>query len=118
MWGVILKLATGRYLFKPSRDRKEWNQDEDHLLLITELVGELPRSIIKAGFQVLRGKKAEECGSGSHQGFQPYPCKKNHFSLYMNIEHSICCLQVFKDLNWEDGDAAHFSANAGDQPPG
>ena len=50
MWGVILKLATGRYLFKSSRDRKEWNQDEDHLLLITELVGELPRSIIKAGF--------------------------------------------------------------------
>ena len=38
----------------------------------------------------------------------------------MNIEHQMCCLfnepccfqvfDMFEDLNWEDGDAAHFSA--------
>ena len=38
----------------------------------------------------------------------------------MNIEHQMCCLfnepccfqvfDMFEDLNWEDGDAAYFSA--------
>ena len=45
---TAFELATGRYLFKP-RNRTEWNKEEDHLLLITELVGELPRSVIMAG---------------------------------------------------------------------
>ena len=46
---TAFELATGQYLFKP-KERQGWNKDEDHLCLITELVGELPRSIIKAGF--------------------------------------------------------------------
>ena len=29
--------------------REGWSKDEDHLVRITELVGDLPRSIIKAG---------------------------------------------------------------------
>ena len=46
---TAFELATGHYLFKP-KEREGWSKDEDHLLRITELVGELPRSIIKAGF--------------------------------------------------------------------
>ena len=45
---TAFELATGEYLFKP-KVRGGWSKEEDHLLLITEAVGDLPSSIIKAG---------------------------------------------------------------------
>ena len=47
---TAFELATGEYLFKP-KEREEWSRDEDHLLRITELVGHLPKAVIKAGFR-------------------------------------------------------------------
>ena len=45
---TAFELATGEYLFKP-KERQGLSRDEDHFLRITELVGHLPRSIIKSG---------------------------------------------------------------------
>ena len=45
---TAFELATGEYLFKP-KERQGLSRDEDHMLRITELVGHLPRSIIKSG---------------------------------------------------------------------
>jgi len=45
---IVFELVTGDYLFEPKEDKKgRWNRNEDHLALITELMGPLPDFVIK-----------------------------------------------------------------------
>ena len=63
---TAFELATGEYLFKP-KEREEWSRDEDHLLRITELVGHLPKAVIKAGFHgptYYEGRKLKNIDQG------------------------------------------------------
>merc|ERR1719462_494358 len=89
---TAFELATGEYLFKP-KEREEWSRDEDHLLRITELVGHLPKAVIKAGFRgptYYKGRKLKNIDQGI---LRPY-------SLF----------QVLVDeLEWRVGDASGFS---------
>jgi serine/threonine-protein kinase SRPK3 len=43
---VIFELATGDFLFDP-RGGPSWDRDEDHLALIIELLGRMPRKVSK-----------------------------------------------------------------------
>ncbi|XP_054285675.1 SRSF protein kinase 3-like [Macrosteles quadrilineatus] len=47
---MAFELATGDYLFEP-HSGEEYSRDEDHLAHIIELLGEIPRRIIKSGKQ-------------------------------------------------------------------
>eukprot|EP00126_Sphaerothecum_destruens_P015561 Sdes_comp9580_c0_seq1m1059 len=51
---LVFELITGDYLFDP-HSKKEYSRDEDHLALIMELVGKLPRAFI------FSGKYSQEC---------------------------------------------------------
>ncbi|KMS65658.1 hypothetical protein BVRB_034370, partial [Beta vulgaris subsp. vulgaris] len=47
---LAFELLTGDYLFDPKTDdRKRYSRDEDHLALITELLGPFPKCIIQDG---------------------------------------------------------------------
>eukprot|EP01135_Chromosphaera_perkinsii_P007177 Nk52_evm1s738 gene=Nk52_evmTU1s738 len=53
---MIFELATGDYLFDPHSDpQNRHSRDEDHLALMTELLGRFPRSFI------FSGKYSKEC---------------------------------------------------------
>jgi serine/threonine-protein kinase SRPK3 len=45
---LLFELATGDFLFDP-RAGKEWDRDEDHLALMIELLGRMPRRVWSAG---------------------------------------------------------------------
>jgi len=45
---TAFELATGRFLFQPKVHQK-WGKDEDHLRLVTQTVGHLPKEVIEAG---------------------------------------------------------------------
>lgn len=47
---LIFELITGEYLFDPRTDQHErYSRDEDHLALITELLGDLPKKVLTKG---------------------------------------------------------------------
>ena len=80
---TAFELATGQYLFKP-KERGGWNKDEDHLLLITELLGELPRSIIKAGRMGPRfyeGRRLKNVDRGIIKAYSLFQVRKIHFDV-------------------------------------
>ena len=75
---TAFELATGQYLFKP-KEREGWSKDEDHLLRITELVGELPRSIIKVGFfgsKYYEGRRLKNVDQGVVKPFNLFQVSK------------------------------------------
>ena len=45
---MAFELLTGDYLFDP-HSGDNWSRDEDHIALITELVGNLPKRIVLGG---------------------------------------------------------------------
>ncbi|XP_061912830.1 SRSF protein kinase 1b [Entelurus aequoreus] len=45
---MAFELATGDYLFEP-HSGEDYSRDEDHIALIIELLGKVPRKLIKAG---------------------------------------------------------------------
>uniref|UniRef100_A0A8C7WXR6 non-specific serine/threonine protein kinase n=1 Tax=Oryzias sinensis TaxID=183150 RepID=A0A8C7WXR6_9TELE len=45
---MAFELATGDYLFEP-HSGEDYSRDEDHIALITELLGKVPRKVIAAG---------------------------------------------------------------------
>ena len=45
---MLFELATGDYLFEP-HSGENWSRDEDHIALIMELLGYLPRDLLRAG---------------------------------------------------------------------
>ena len=45
---MAFELATGDFLFEP-HSGESWSRDEDHIALITELVGTLPKKCIMHG---------------------------------------------------------------------
>ncbi|KAM3877960.1 SRSF protein kinase 1-like [Diretmus argenteus] len=45
---MVFELATGDYLFEP-HSGEEYSRDEDHIALIIELLGKVPRKLILAG---------------------------------------------------------------------
>ena len=45
---MAFELATGDFLFEP-HSGESWSRDEDHIALITELVGSLPKKCIMHG---------------------------------------------------------------------
>ena len=45
---MAFELATGDFLFEP-HSGESWSRDEDHIALITELVGNLPKKCIMHG---------------------------------------------------------------------
>ena len=61
---MAFELATGDFLFEP-HSGESWSRDEDHIALITELVGNLPKKCIMHGtyskgmyvFQILNNPK-------------------------------------------------------------
>ena len=52
---MAFELATGDFLFEP-HSGESWSRDEDHIALITELVGNLPKKCIMHG-TYSKGKK-------------------------------------------------------------
>ncbi|XP_063900939.1 SRSF protein kinase 1-like isoform X2 [Zophobas morio] len=51
MWSLacmLFELATGDYLFQPKRGR-HYSRDEDHLAMIVELIGPIPKSLYDKG---------------------------------------------------------------------
>ena len=47
---MLFELLTGDYLFDPqSEPRGKWSRDEDHIALITELLGPFPKSVYSSG---------------------------------------------------------------------
>lgn len=47
---MVFELLTGDYLFDPKEDgRQRHSRDEDHLALIMELVGRLPKKLVSQG---------------------------------------------------------------------
>ena len=78
---TAFELATGEYLFKP-KEREGWSKDEDHLLRITELVGHLPRSIIKAGFygsKYYEGRSLKNVDQGTIKAYTLFQVRKVHY---------------------------------------
>jgi len=52
MAAMVFELQTGDFLFEPRSDpRHQWSRDEDHLALISELIGPLPDLIVRQGRQ-------------------------------------------------------------------
>jgi len=45
---MAFELATGDFLFEP-HSGESWSRDEDHIALITELVGTLPKKCVMNG---------------------------------------------------------------------
>ena len=45
---MAFELATGDFLFEP-HSGESWSRDEDHIALITELIGTLPKRVIMNG---------------------------------------------------------------------
>lgn len=45
---MAFELATGDYLFEP-HSGEDYSRDEDHIALITELLGKVPRKVVAAG---------------------------------------------------------------------
>ena len=45
---MAFELLTGDYLFDP-HSGDNWSRDEDHIALITELIGTLPKRIVLSG---------------------------------------------------------------------
>ena len=45
---MAFELATGDYLFYPNAD-DDYSKDEDHLALIIELLGEIPKDVVASG---------------------------------------------------------------------
>ncbi|XP_072290949.1 SRSF protein kinase 2 isoform X2 [Eucyclogobius newberryi] len=45
---MTFELATGDYLFEP-HSGEDYSRDEDHIALITELLGKVPRKVVAAG---------------------------------------------------------------------
>jgi serine/threonine-protein kinase SRPK3 len=54
MWSLactIFELVTGDYLFEPKKG-KSYSKNEDHLALISELIGECPnKKFLQSGFK-------------------------------------------------------------------
>jgi len=51
MWSMacmLFELATGDYLFEP-HSGENWTRDEDHIALIMELMGWMPKDLLRAG---------------------------------------------------------------------
>ena len=45
---MAFELATGDFLFEP-HSGESWSRDEDHIALIIELIGSLPKKVIMNG---------------------------------------------------------------------
>ena len=90
---TAFEIATGEYLFKP-KDREGWSKDEDHLLRITELVGHLPRSIIKAGIygsKYYDGRRLKNVDQGTIKAYSLFQVRKVHFMLL----YAICSFDLY-----------------------
>ena len=66
---MAFELATGDFLFEP-HSGESWSRDEDHIALITELVGSLPKKCIMHG-TYSKGQRFKSCKK----------CKINNFFL-------------------------------------
>ena len=59
-----------------------WSKDEDHLVRITELVGDLPGSIIRAGCygsKYYEGRRLKNVDQGTIKAYTLFQVRKVHY---------------------------------------
>ncbi|XP_013872270.1 voltage-dependent L-type calcium channel subunit alpha-1F [Austrofundulus limnaeus] len=88
---MAFELATGDYLFEP-HSGEDYSRDEDHIALITELLGKVPRKVVAAG------KFSREFFS--KKGELRHITKLKPWSLFDVL---------VEKYNWSHEDAGHFT---------
>ena len=95
---LAFELATGDYLFKPkdaSAPEELFTKEEDHLALITELIGPLPAGLLKRG----HWRKYFESTSNT-----------DSFKHISDLEYKSLNKMLVKDYRWKADTAEEFSS--------